>query len=440
MTMRTLKSVAVILLMAVITPLQAQRVFNDLNSVLQYAGEKSTSLQSGQIKIDQAKKAKLAALASIPDPSGDMNLSYTNNTRLPVSMFPSELLGGEKGTYTQVRTGIQYNTNFSQTMEIKLVNLPGWQALKSAKLNVQASSINNLITRRSLYNDLASTYFNIVQLNEQLRSTEQNLLANDTLLRIAENKYNQGVIKIQDVNDVRINYLSTKENINQIRYLTQQQYLALKILADIPEDDSIIIQHPIELLPARQLPLIERNLLDVNSSLISEKLAASTYRKNKYAKLPTLSFFLSDARQQYNTRSRVFDSNADWLHSSYLGFKISVPFLSASMLSANQESRYNYLLAKKSSEQTQIQSGLQYQQLSVEYEKAWSKLLANRELLSLRKDSYYKNRDLFEQGIIDANQVLTTFNAMVNSNYELITSRVSVLLASEKISINNTIK
>lgn len=430
----------VILLLVAVGPLKAQRVFSDLQSFLQYAEEKSTSIQSGRIEFDKAKKAKLAAIAGIPDPTGNMDLKYTNNAKLPVTLFPSELIGGEAGTYTPVAMGVQYNTNFTQTTEIKLINLQGWEGLKSAKLNIEATDVNNKITRKSLYNDIASSYFNVVQLQEQLRCTEENLLANDTLLRIAANKYKEGLLKVQDVNDTRVNYLNTKENINQIRYMIEQQYLTLKLLADIPDSDSIVIQHGVSAVPTENSPTIEKSSLDIRNSVLNEKLAASTFRKNKYSKLPTLSFFLSETHQQYNTRREVFDSNVNWMHSKYFGFKISFPLPSASMIASTSESRYNYLLAKKSSEKAQIQSDLQYRQLGVDYDKAWSKFVSNKEIFALKKDSYYKNLNLFQQGLTDTNQVLTSFNAMVNSNYELITSTISVLLAVEKIEINNTIK
>lgn len=428
----------VVLLLGMTRPLSAQHVFTDLSSLLEYAGEKSTSIQSGMIEFDKTKKAKLAAIAGIIDPTGNMDLNYTNNNKLPVTLFPSEMLGGEAGTYTPVTMGVQYNTNFTQTTEFKLINVGGWQNLKTAKLNIEATDLDNRITRKTLYNDIASSYFNVVQLQEQLRSTEENLLANDTLLRIAENKYKEGFLKIQDVNDTRINYLTTKENINQLKFMIEQHYLTLKILADIPDSDSIAIRHAVTSVPTVNAPAIEQNSLDIRSSILNEKLAMSTLKKDKYSKLPTLSFIFSETHQQYNTRSTLFDSNVDWVHSKYFGFKLSLPLPSTSQFTTVNESRYNYLIARKNAEKARIQSDLRHRQLGVEYNKAWSQFVANKEIFSLNQETYYKNLNLFQQGMIDTNQVLTSFNAMVNSNYQLITSTVNVLLATEKIEINNT--
>ena len=103
-----------------------------------------------------------------------------------------------------------------------------------SKINIKITETDNKLNQKNLYENIASTYYNIVQLNAQLESTKQNLLVADTLLQVTENKYKQGIAKQQDINESRVNQLTIKENINQIAYLIKQHYLSLKILADIP--------------------------------------------------------------------------------------------------------------------------------------------------------------------------------------------------------------
>jgi outer membrane protein TolC len=405
--------------------LHAQQEFNDLDSFLTYASSKSTTLSSGDIKYDQAKKAKLAAIFGIPDPSGNISFTYTNNTTLGVFIINNE----------QVTQGVQYNSNFNQSSEIKLFNLQGWQNLTSAKANMGIVSTDNQLTRKSLFENIASTYFNIVQLQEQLKATHQNVLANDTLLIIAENKLKQGQIKQQDVNDTKVSYLNTKENAKQIEFQIHQQYLALKILADIPD-----INHIISIEPTSVMPEVAYNNLNMNNALSKERLALSNYRKNRLAQTPTISLFYSDTEQQYNQNSRLFDDRVSWIPSTYLGFKINLPMPGANTVSSIFESRYNYKLAKKSTEHAKIKADLDRKQLSTEYTKVWSQFVTNEDIFELKKDSYKKNLNLFKQGLLATEQTLNSFNAMINSHYNLITSAISVLLANAKIDINNTIK
>ena len=150
-----------------------QQVFYSLDSLLVYATGKNKSIQSGALRFDQAKQAKLAAIAGIPDLSGGASFTYTNNTRLPVNLFPAEVFGGEKGTFREVQSGIQYVSNGNVYVDLKLFNLAAWENLRLSKLNIEATQSDNRITLKNLQSNIAANYFNIVNLQEQLKATQQ---------------------------------------------------------------------------------------------------------------------------------------------------------------------------------------------------------------------------------------------------------------------------
>jgi outer membrane protein TolC len=437
-----MKKIIILLLSLQFVNSNAQQVFNDLDSFLKYASSKSTTLQSGEIKIDQAKKAKLAAIASIPDPTGNVSFTYTDNLALPVTLFPANFNDptAPADKYNASRLGVQYNSNFNQTGDIKLFNLQGWYNLRSSKQNLEATATDNRFTRKTLYENIASTYFNIVQLQEQLDVSRENLLVSDTLLKIAENKFHQGILKKQDVNDTRVSYLNSQENLKQIEFMIQQQYITLKTISDIPEKDSIQINHTVSTDLSANAPEVVYNNLSFINSLSKEKMAQSNFKKNKFSQLPTISFFASQSNTQYNTKAGLFDSNWEWYNATYIGFRISMPMPSANTMSSIAEAKYNHKLAQQNSEHARIKSELDQRQLSTEYSKAWSQFVTNKEIYGLKKESYYKNRNLYAQGLLATEQTLNSFNAMVNSHYSLITSAINLLLANAKIEINNTIK
>jgi len=421
----------------------AQQVFNDLDSFLKYANSKSTSLQSGQIKMDQAKKAKIAAIASIPDPTGSASFSYTDNLTLPVTLFPANFSDPNAPTneFRAQRLGVRYNSTLSNYAEIKLFNLEGWHNLKASKQNLDATAFDNKLTLKTLYDNIASTYFNIVQLQEQLESAKENIKVSDTLLQIALNKFNQGLLKQQDVNETKVSFLNSQENAKQITFIIEQQYLTLKALADISDKDSIVIRHLVSTEPSATAPEVVFNNLNLASTIAKEKVAFTNFRKNKSSKHPTLSLFLSNSLTQYNTSAGLFDSNWQWYDATAIGFKIAMPLpFSAARISANAEAKYNHLLAQKNTEHARVKAELDNKQLSTDYNKAWSQFVTNKEIYKLKNDSYHKNRNLYEQGLLSTDRTLDSFNAMVNSHYSLITSAISLLLADAKIEINNTIK
>lgn len=419
---------------------QSQKVFTSVDSFLNYSASKSISIQSGYIRLDQAKKAKLAAILSIPDPTGNTTFSYTHNTKLPVSLFPGEAFGGQAGTFKEVQTGVPYVTNFSQDINIKLLNLKGWENLKMSKLNIKSNTLENQVTLKELWENIAATYYNIVTLQEELASTNENVTASNSLLEITQNKFNAGLIKQQDVNDANINYITTKANKDQIEHSIKQQYLALKVLCDIPEQEEIMIEHKLSLAAFDINPAVEVNNLSFNSTLIKEKIALSTWRQQKYSQLPSLSFFQSNTNQQNNTRSKLFDNSVNWNPSSYLGLKLTIPFPSSSTMSDLSKAKYDYLVAKKNTEQQKIQMELTAKQLYTNYNKAVSQAAANKEIFNLRKENYEKYLNLYKEGMTSLEQTLDSFNAMVTSHYNLVSAQVSVLASKTKIDINNRIR
>lgn len=416
---------------------KAQQVFHNLDSLLNFAARKSIALQSGEIRFTQAKKAKLAAILSIPDPNGNAALSYTNNTRLPVNLFPAEIFGGQPGTFKPIKTGVQYITNENLSVELKLFNLQAWEKLKLSKINVEVTSSDNKLNRKALYEDIASIYYNIIQLQAQLKTTQQNLTAADSLQRITARKHTAGLVKQQDVSEVQVNYFNTEESVNQIQYLIRQQHIALKLLCNIPEADSLYIDQDLnkpEFSPAPQLTV---NQLNIDNNLLKEKMAWSSYRQQKLALLPTVGLFFSQTTQQFNTQAGLFANGVGWIPSSYVGVKINFQLPTANSVSQIYQAKYNYELAQKNTEQARINAGLTFQQLKTDYEKALSQLNSAKKIAALRADTYQKNLLNYTEGIIGLDQTLDSFNQLVGSNYNLIAAAINVQLAQSKIDINN---
>jgi len=120
--------------------------------------------------------------------------------------------------------------------------------------------------------------------------------------------------------------------------------------------------------------------------------------------------------------------------------KLNVPIPSANVVAKKYSYYYDYQIAEKNTQQAKIKARLEQEQLKIEYEKAVSQALVNKEILELRQDSYLKNKLLYSKGLIGLEQTINSFNSMVNANYNLISSQTSVELALTKIEINNSIK
>ena len=433
-------SIIFLFILFVCCPVQAQLRFSSLDSLLNYATTRSLTLRQGEIRVSQARKARLAALLSVADPTGTTSFTYTDNTQLPVSLFPGEVFGQPAGTYKEVKTGIQYVSNFNENVDIKIINPAGWENLRQSKINLQAVVTGNTLTLKSLFENMADAWFNVLSLQEQYRASQQNEAVADTLLQVVENKFEQGLVKQQDVNEAKISQLNTRESTRQIAFLLYRQYLSLKILADLPDNDSLTVAQVVNYEADSQEMAISPNLLEYENSLLKEKLALSTFRKNKQVVLPVFSVFASHTRQQYNPDAGLFASSVRWFPSTYLGFKLNLPMPNATSVSQVFNAKYEYQLAQQTSLQSKIKADATFRQLGNDYAKARSQARTNQEIYRLRKENYEKNQTLYQQGIASLNTTLNSFNDLVNSRFTYISSVINVLLSQSKVSINNRIR
>ncbi|MEL6674577.1 MAG: TolC family protein [Bacteroidota bacterium] len=414
-------------------------VFHSLEEVLDYTDNQSLNLRNDALRLDQAKKAKLAAVLGTVDITGALlSAQFTNNTNLGVNLFPAEIFGGEPGTFREVEMGVQYNTNLTNYADVKLINPAGWSNLKLANINIDLSSTNQQVSRKNLQENIAANYYNIVSLQEQIESSKQNLAASDTLHQIVVHKYEEGLVKQQDVNDSKVNYLNTQESLHQLEYLLEQYYISLKLLCDIPEETAVNIQPGKVAPPSLLMPSIQLNGLELEQARLQEAYALQSYKGTKAAYLPSLSLQLSNSNNLYNTEFEPFTGN--WINSNYIGVNLNIPIPSSQRVSQTYAAKYDYQMAINQTEQARIKASLDQKSLKNEYEKAQSQARTNREILSLRQDTFYKNQELYREGLISLEQTINSFNAMVNAQYALISSEVSVDLALSNINIHNNIR
>lgn len=414
-------------------------VFRSLTEVLEYNASQSITLQNNEVKMDQAKKAKLAAALGTIDVTGTLlSAQYTDNTTLGVSLFPAEIFGGEPGTFEEVQMGVRYNTNLTNYADIKLVNPSGWSNLKLSKINIDLTDSNNQLSLKSLQENIAANYYNIITLQEQLASSRQNLIVADSLLQMTQHKFREGLVNQQDVNESEINYLNTQESISQLSYLIEQYYISLKILCDIPEAAEIeVSQGPTEssILAAPVVLLSEAYL---NNATLKEAYARTNYNGAKAALLPTLSLQLSNSNNLYNTEFQPLTGN--WINSNYIGVNLNIPIPNSQRISQKYNAQFEYQMAQNNTRQAKIQADLDQQSLENDHKKALSQVKTDKKILNLREDSFQKNQELYREGIIGLEVVLNSFNAMVNAQYNLIASEVEVQLVLSKIDIHNNIK
>lgn len=418
---------------------QNKLVFKTLDSLFEYAENHSISIKTGEQQVLLAKWQKISAQAGLVNFKMQTSFSLTDNVKLPVTYFPAEAFGGEPGTFKEVTTGQQFIGNFNFAPQIDIINPVSWSRLKSAKINSQLTDVTNLMVKKSLFESISASYYNTISLKEQIKITQKNLYTADTLQMIMQNKYIEGIVRQQDLNDATINKISLKDKLTQFEISLNQQYYALKVLCDIPQDTDILLTENTIYNQPFELNLQTNNQLEHKSSLLKADLAKEELRANRLAQYPTVSIVAYDGWQQ-NSKIQFFDPNNNWINAQYIGLRLSMPFPDINKFTLTKSAKINKTISELDAEHTKLQNDVTNIQLSLDYEKAYSQFKTANQIFLLKNENYQMALNQFNESILSSDKLLIAFDAMLASQLSYSAALANLLYTKSKIEINNLIK
>ncbi|HEX7413149.1 MAG TPA: TolC family protein [Bacteroidia bacterium] len=420
---------------------QSELHFTKLDSLYAYADKHSSVSKNNQQQTILAKYQKIAAITNVVNLRSPVSFAPTNNTTLPVSFFPGELLRQPPGTFVKVTLGQQYVNTFNVLPQIDLINPGNWAQVKTANINEELTSTTNLLNKKSLYESIAACYYNISSFKEQVEITKKNLATTDTLLLVVTNKFTQGLVRQQDVNDATINKLTLQDKLNQLNISLEQQYNSLKILCDIPITTNLILENDLNYNQQFTADMDAGSQLQVKSTILQMEYAKSDLRANRLANLPVVSLLYSNSYYQ-NSVNQFFDTRANnpWLNSAYIGAKLTFNIPDVNHLLSSYNAKINYHISLINMDHSKLQNDISNNQLHLDYEKAYSQFIVNKQIFQLREENYGMAFKQYNQAILSFDKLLLAFNDMLLSRFNYSSSLANLLFTKTKIDINNTVK
>lgn len=418
---------------------QKKLEFNSVDSLFKYAENYSFKIKTGEQQVLLAKWQKISAQAGLVNFRMQTSFSLTNNVKLPITYFPSEAFGGEPGTFKEVTTGQKFKGNLNFSPQIDLINPISWSKLKSAKINSKLTDIDNLIVKKALFESISASYYNIISLKEQIEISQKNLFTADTLQAIMQNKYTEGIVRQQDLNDATINKLSLEDKLKQLEISLNQQYYSLKVLCDIPQNEELFITENANYNQSYKIGLQVNNQLKHKSSLLKADLAKEDLRANRLVQYPIVSIVAYDGWQQ-NSKNEFFDPNSNWVNSQYIGLKLSMPFPDINKFTLTKSAKINKTILELEAEHTKQENEIANIQLILDYEKAYSQFKTAKQIFLLKEENYQMALNQFNASILSSDKLLIAFDDMLVSRFNYSASLANLLYTKSKIEINNSIQ
>lgn len=431
---------------AILNTISAQNtlIFKTIEETIDYAIENNNDLESVQInqEIIQAQIAEVKGRA-LPQING--NAGFTDNFSLQEQQLPGEIFGGEPGSTIGVAFGNRYQYSAGLNVQQELLNFQLFNSVRSASALAELRNLETLLTTQDLIVNVIQTYIQIQVFEKQLELLQQNYDRTDNLIKLSDSRFQEGIIKKLDLNQLLVNRSNLKTQVEDAEYGKNQQIRLFKVLLNVPINIEIVLLEKIEDRNPYPLGiefLLESNLeyqqLDksVELSIIDQKLIKSEF-------LPTLSAnfgynYLGQANEFANFDSNIYQ--AQW--SGTWGLSASIPIFDGFQ-------RRNRLKQKEfATEQLELNRETLKQNIEKDFGDAKEQLiLSNSQIesqesnMSLAQENYDGIKTSYNEGVANLTELLDSEYALrqAQSNYlnALLQSKVaevSLLKSSGRLS------
>jgi OMF family outer membrane factor len=123
-----------------------------------------------------------------------------------------------------------------------------------------------------------------------------------------------------------------------------------------------------------------------------------------------------------------------------LGLRLNFGIPDANKYAQTKLAKTNLQIAELTAQKQEIQQSFEQKQLQLEWEKALESEQMSAKILELKNDTYQKNFNLFKQDIYPTENLLLSFNDVLNATLSQQVAKVQTAFQKEKININNSIQ
>ncbi|MBC9909997.1 TolC family protein [Chitinophaga varians] len=374
-----------------------------LQQCLDYAGTHNQELLSKAQSAAAAVQERKAATAKLlPDIS--VTAAVNNYWKIPVQVFPGELVNQPAGTFVPVRMGTPWMGNYGAEASLPLVDVKTWQSIKLARLQQQAGASEYRSLQRSLRKNVCMAYYS-AQLQLDYLTVAQQLYSNYQQIHdLIKLQFDKGLTDKIAFNQSAALLKNRQQAVQQAGVSLQEAYLDLKFWMGFPLDSQLTTQ------PTEPLPPLEINhyrtsqLPDYEAEQLRVAVAAQEYHNTRANYYPSLHF--KGSYQQLGFGDRMnFITRSPWFTVGFAGVELRFP-LSWSNFSAKPRSmKAQWLAASSRFKQYGSEQEKRYRQERLLLEKASGDIQLQKENIALAQENETLSTQKINKGIIDMIQL-----------------------------------
>ncbi len=405
------------LLLVLGAPTASAQETMDLKAILQQAVEHNTNVRKAAMDQDAARyKVAETRADGLPQITAQADLSYFPS--IATQLLPGEIIG-QPGTQVPVQFGTKYNATVGGKVTQMLYDqrfLTGMQAAKGA---AELYELLHLQTEEQVVYEVATAYYQIMDLEAQQASVDSQLVTMTELERITQLQVENQFKRKLDLQRVQVNRQNAVTQRDGLALGAEQQVNYLKVLMGMPVSAELVLAQPANMGVGKPQPAggsLSAGRTDIKVLEQQITLQDLNIRATRAGYVPTLSAFGSLNYQAQRNEFNFFNSDQDWFQSATIGGTLAIPIFDGLR-------KYNKVAQQKVA-QLQYQADLEHtgNALAMEERNAiaaldnsWSTVEAQASNLVLAQNVYSQTNSLYEEGISPLTDLLNADQALSDS-------------------------
>ena len=306
-----------------------QSVSLSLKDCIKQATEKNINVSQSLLEQEKSR-FKTQETRSALLPQIDVNGTFQDNTELPVTMLPGDIMG-QPGTMIPLSMGVQYNTSAGISANQVLYNQTALTALKLSKKAEMATTLGVEKAKEEIAKEVAKLYFLIQTSAEQIQLVQDNIERTQRMTDIVKKQVDNGIGKKVDYDRILVTLqnLQTQKDNNQALY--EQQLNMMKYMLDMPINQNIVLTDSVgmglvTMLPAESVDF--SNHIGIQLLETQKEIASLNQKVVNAGYMPSVVLFAQYGYQGMRDDFKDYFNDSPmnkWYSSSYIGLRVSIP-------------------------------------------------------------------------------------------------------------------
>jgi outer membrane protein TolC len=314
-------------------PLQAglaQTAGYSLTDCIGYATNNSFTLKLARLD-EKIAAGYVREVRSAGLPQVSVSSTLEDNLRLPVSLIPAEVTGGEPGTFTAARFGTKYNLRNTLRADQLLYDGAFWTGLKAAKASTRYyNELTRQQTETVVYN-VGRSYYRALVAAEQREVVGSNLRNTEQLLKNTEEQYQAGLASQTDRDRVQVDYNNlradyenaAREAVKSLNQLKFDMAMPLETAFGLAKIDTTLQEITRGIDTTATAWYTHRT--DFKVLQASGELLRLDLRRIRSGYQPRLGAYFSGGVQAQRQNFTLFDAGYPWFKNYLVGLQLDIP-------------------------------------------------------------------------------------------------------------------